>query len=217
MSNIVYLMRFHRTELPNLYIGSKSNCKVVDGKMYGSRGLYEGSSRDPTFASLISSGIGYDLIVVGEFSNYDDALTAERAAHIRHDVVASPKFFNKSLALENTYSNPEYATYKHVATGKVARLLRSHPDVVAGEWVGVTKGRIMPDSERGIRSMPGAKNSFYGKSHDAATKSAISKANSAALKGKNKTHEHRTKLSEAAKRRWEAYRRDKANRQTEGL
>ena len=217
MSNIVYLMKFHRTELPNLYIGSKSNCKVVDGRMYGKRGLYEGSSRDSTFASLVKSGIGYDLFVIGEFSSYDDALRAERAAHIRHDVVASPKFFNKSLALENNYSNPEYATYKHVETGKVARLKRMHPDVISGEWVGVTKGRVMPDSERGIRSMPGSKNPFYGKSHSNITKQSISKANSTALRGKKKTDEHRTKLSEAASRRWEAYRRDKEDRKAKGL
>jgi hypothetical protein len=200
--HIVYLIKVNREEFPNKYIGSKSNCSISNGKIYDSSGRhYIGSATDKTYKAIVEC-VSYTLQVLGEFKNYDDALRAEQNAHIRYDVVASPEFFNKSIATISNYSDPKFATYKHVVTGKIARLPRDHPKVKSGEWVGVSKGVKFTDEERKKRGRAGKLNPFYGKTHTPEVIEKIRKAMSISQKGKPKSNEHKQKLSEAARKRW---------------
>lgn len=217
MLHIVYLIKVNREELPNRYIGSKSNCSVVNGKIYDSRGKpYIGSSADKTYKSIVEF-CSYTLQVLGEFADYDIALQAEKNAHIRHDVVASPEFFNKSIATISNYSDPSFATYKHVETGKVARLPRDHIKVKAGEWVGVSKGTKFTDEEKKKRGRAGDLNPFYGKTHTQESINKFSKSIGDALRGKPKTDEHKRKMSEAATKLWAARKINKASGEKEGI
>ena len=142
--NIVYLIQFNIDTLPNKYIGSKSNCSVVNNKILNSRGKeYCGSSADKVFKQLVESLIPYEVKVLGTFESYSDALIAERDIQINYDVVASVEFFNKSIATFSSFADPSYATYKHVVTDKCVRLKRDHPKVLSGEYAGVSKGTIL--------------------------------------------------------------------------
>lgn len=163
--HIVYLFKFKREQLPNLYIGSKSNCSIINGKIQDKRGkIYEGSSESDLYLSALAE-CDYEVFVLGEFDVYNDALMAEKDSHIANDVVASPNYFNKSVASINSYTDPDYATYKNLLTGKIARLPRLHPEVLNGNWVGVTKGTILSEEEKKLRGRSGEENSFYGKKH----------------------------------------------------
>lgn len=219
MKHVVYLITFHRDKLPNKYIGSKSNAMIVDGKiMKNRREAYVGSSNCKLFLEA-KDACSYTLEILGSFDNYDEALEAEHNMHVLYDVVASPIFFNKSIARVNNYANPNYATYRHVETGKVARLPREHQGVLNGEWVGVTKGRRLTEEHRrnignGER---GEKNGFYGRTHTEETKRKSGKKIGDAHRGKPKSTEHRRAMSEAAKRLWAARKADKARRQAEGV
>ena len=207
------MLEFERADFPNKYIGCKSNCRVIDGKMYGSRGLYEGSSRDKTFKTLIKSGLPYKLHILGTFESYEEALVSERNIHIRYDVVASIEFFNKGIATISNYADPNYATYKHKNIDKIVRLSRNHPQVLDGTWVGVTKGRKPPPEENKRRGMIGENNPFFGKKHSEDVLKIIRKKSSAYMKGRLKTNEQRKKMSESAKALWESRRRNKASRE----
>jgi len=210
MKHIVYMIELHREDLPRYYIGSKSNCSVVGGVIVDKRGkVYAGSAKDASLKTAIESGCPYSLHVLGSFNTYEKALENEKLAQIQNNVVASPQFFNRSLACENTYTNPEYATYKHSLTGKVARLRRDHPDVISKIWVGVTAGVVLDEESRKKRGRPGNANHFFGKKHTAESKAKSGKKISNALKGKPKSDEHRRKQSEAAKRRWENVRKER--------
>lgn len=212
--HIVYLMEFHREELPNKYIGSKSNCQVIDNRIYGNRGLYEGSSRDKGFREAITSNVSYTLHVLGEFETYDLALLNEKNIHIAHDVVASPEYFNKSIATISSFADPEYGTYKHTVTGKTARLRLDHPLVISGEWVGITRGRVLNAEERKSRGLPGELNPFYGKQHTSENRAMFSALARNTFKGKTKSDEQKAKMSESAKRIWNE-RRQKNNQDYE--
>ena len=180
--HIVYLMVFDREQLPNLYIGSKSNCSIIDGKIYGKNNkLYEGSCASDSFRKAKKS-CNYKIQVLGEFLTYDEALLAERNAHLANNVVASPLYFNRIIATTTNYTNPDYATYKHVLSGKIARLQRNHPDVLNGSWVGVTKGTILSEEQRKSRGLSGEYNSFYGKTHSDKSKKIIGNKNAGRIK-----------------------------------
>ena len=195
--HIVYLFKFKRNQLPNLYIGSKSNCYIKEGKIFDKKDkLYEGSCDSDMYLEALSK-CNYEVFILGEFEVYNDALSMERDAHIANDVVASPNYFNRSIANVNSYTNPEYATYKNVLTGKVARLPRIHPEVLNGNWVGVTKGTIFTEEERLCRGRSGEKNAFYGKSHTIKTKNDISDKVKGKTKGVPKTQTHKDNISSA--------------------
>lgn len=210
MRHIVYMIELHRNELPRYYIGSKSNCSIVEGKIVDQRGKnYIGSAKDTSLKETIKSGCPYSIHVLGTFNVYETALENEKLIQIQNDVVASPYFFNRSLACENTYTNPEYATYKHSLTGKVARLRRDHPDVISRVWVGLTTGIVLDEESRKKRSRPGSSNPFFGRKHTADSKAKSGKKIGDAHRGKPKSDEHRRKQSEAAKRRWENARKER--------
>lgn len=206
--NIVYLIKLNRDKLPNKYIGSKSNCYINDGKIYDKNDkLYIGSSCDKEYKNLFEY-LDFNVHVLGVFESYDECLEKEKQLHIKYDVVASPEFFNKSIACISNFSDPNYATYKH-NSGKIARLPRNHPRVLSGEWYGITKGISLSEErkEKIRKDMLGSKNPFYGKKHTDETKQTISNTNlgrkrteefklnmSKRFKGISKTKEHRRKI-----------------------
>lgn len=216
--HIVYLIQLKRDEFPNKYIGSKSNCSLKEGKIYDSRGkVYIGSSTDKRLKELIDSGTDYSIQIIATFDNYNDALIAERDCHLKLDVVASPEFFNKSVATISTYTNPEYATYKHNTTQKVARLPRNHEKVLSGEWVGVTKGVVLSEEERKKRASYGTDNGFFGKKHTEETKRNIGLKIGDAHRGKPKSEEQRRKMAEARRNWWIARKKREESGQEEGV
>jgi len=210
MAHIVYMIELFREENPRYYIGSKSNCSIVDNNIIDRRGkIYLGSAKDKTLKRIIRDGCKYTIHTLGVFDTYEKALEIERSIQIKNDVVASSAFFNRSLACENTYSNPEYATYKHSETGKIARLKRDHPDVVSKIWIGVTAGVTLDEESRKKRGRPGSSNPFYGRKHTEESKIKSGKKIGDAHRGKPKSAEHCRKQSEAAKRRWENARKER--------
>lgn len=150
--HVVYLVRIHREELPNKYIGSKTNCEYKDGMLIQSNGKeYWGSSKDEEYHSLIADKtIRKSIEILDVQDSPISALTSEREYHIEYDVLGNPEYFNKSIAMVNTFSLPNYATYKHSITGKVKRLPRDHPRVLSKEWVGVTKDVPMPNDVKEV-------------------------------------------------------------------
>lgn len=234
MSHIVYLLRFKRKTIPNLYIGCKSNCEVKDNKILSKRGVYTGSSKDLEFRQLIRKNLEYKIEVLYEGKSYKDVLAMERTIQLQYNVVVSPRFFNKTIAMENTYTNPAYATMRHVATGKVARIRRDSIGIESGEWVGITLGRKMSKAERARHGRSGKANGFFGKKHTKKTvdvirakniangsgpwnkRSAASKARY--MKAVRKPHslEHRRKIGEARHRFYENLR-NQASRKEKSL
>jgi hypothetical protein len=208
--HIVYLIQIKRKEYPNKYIGIKSNSSIIDGKIYGYRGLYEGSSTDKEYKNIINT-CGYDAILLGQFDDWLDALQYEKELHINYDVVANEEFFNKTIATENTYCNPEYATYKNVKTGKVVRLKRNHHKVISGEYVGVTKNRILGEQEKKSRGRSGNLNPFYGKTHKEDVIKKISETAKKTFTGKKKSEDQKRKMSEARKKYWDNKRKQDEN------
>jgi len=216
--HIVYLIKFNRLQLPNKYIGSKSNCSVIKNCIIDEHGkVYTGSSKDAEFKSLVNSAFEYELQILGNFETYKDALQAERDIHIVLDVAANPEYFNKAIATISTYTNPDYATYKHSQTGKIARLSRTHPKVLSKEWVGVTSGIVLTEEQRKKRGRTGKLNSFYGKKHTEKSKRKSGQKIGDAHRGKPKSAEHRRKMAEAAKLRWAKDRERQTHRKEEGL
>ena len=214
MKNIVYMIELLRETSPKYYIGSKSSCKIIEGKIFDKRNKeYLGSAKDKSLKTLITDGTPYRIHILGTYDTYHDALTAERTVQITNDVVASPDFFNKSIATINNFTDPQYGTYKHSVSGKVARLERTHPRVLSGEWVGVSTGyKHTPEALEKLK-LVGEKNGFFGKSHTDKFKEEQSKrkilewklkseeeiqifaaATSKRFKGVPKTEEHRSKI-----------------------
>lgn len=187
----------HKKEFPNKYIGSKSNCTLKEGKIYDCRKKeYVGSSKNKLYMSDISK-YAYTVYVLGEFNNYNECITHERNCHIINDVVANTEYYNLSIATENNFGNPNYATYKHTITEKKARLPRNHEKVLSGEWIGITKGRTMPEKQKKLCSFPGKLNPFYGKTHSPETRKILSELAAKTFKGKPKTKEHKEKIRKA--------------------
>lgn len=173
---IIFVDRQKDNIKPYYYIGSKSNCVVKDGIMYCKerKKEYWGSSTDSEMKSLI----GTTKVVIEEikwFSNYKECLKYERTVQINENVVSNTEYFNKSIAMENNFTDPDYATYKNLETNKIVRLRTDHPDVLSGFWVGVSKGTILTDDEKKKRGLKGDKNHFYGKHHSEVSKDLIRK------------------------------------------
>jgi hypothetical protein len=216
--HIVYLIKFKKNELPNKYVGSKANCSIDENKIIDHSGkLYMGSTKDIEFRSLVNSGFEYELQILGKFETYQLALQAEHDIHVQLDVVASPEYFNKAIANTSTFTNPDYASYKHVTTGKRARLPRNHPKVLSGEWVGITRGTVLTEEERKKRGRPGKLNPFYGKKHPKETQERINRAVGDAQRGKPKSIEQRRKMAEAARLRWAKSREHQGGGEEKGI
>lgn len=179
--NIVYKLIFKNRKkagiLPFMYIGSKSNVTVNEGVMYDIRGNpYYGSSTWANWNDIVNND-DVELEIIKTFDNYTDALNYESIIQKSLDVVADPIYFNLAIATVNNFTDPNYATYKHMTTGKTVRLPRDHEKVLTGEYVGVTYGRKFSEEEKRARpDISGKNNPFYGKKHTQETKEKISKS-----------------------------------------
>ena len=216
--HIVYLIKLNRDTLPNKYIGSKSNCIVENSRIICHNGkIYTGSSRDKEYQNIMKYCDDYTVQVLASFDDYESALNAEMQIHIKYDVVASPEYFNKSIAKISNFTNPDCATYKHSLTGKIARLPRNHPKVLSGEWVGVSKGVIFTEEERKKRGKKGELNSFHGKTHTEKTKALIGKKIGDIHRGKSKSVEQRRKMAETRRLWWIARKASNTSRKKESI
>lgn len=176
--NYVYKIIFNRRKqnnvLPYYYIGSKSNAMYEHGQLLDSnRKAYYGSSSYDGYYELIESD-DITTEILGSFNEYIDALNYEKYIQEKEDVVANPKYFNLAIATVNNFTNPEYASYKHIVTGKRVRLPRNHHMVENGEYVGVSFGSTLPEEIRKKIGRKGLLNPFYGKHHTEDTKVIIS-------------------------------------------
>lgn len=208
----VYKVIFHKRledkTPPYYYIGSKSNASYNDGVLYDSRGNeYYGSSTWENYHDMVKES-QCSVEVIKVFDSYTDALNYESEIQADLDVVSDPEYFNLAIATINNFTDPNYATYKHIITGKTVRLPRNHKLVEEGIYVGVTKGVVLTEAERKSRGRSGADNAFYGKTHSDEVRARISKANkgrpaseatkkavSARHKGVPKSKAHRDKIS----------------------
>jgi hypothetical protein len=179
---IVFNKRKKNNEFPYFYIGSKSNCTFTSGKIFDKRGkTYWGSSSWSNYLDIVESDdCTVEILMVSD--DYMKILEEEKKIHIHLDVVASPEYFNKSVASTNNYSNPEFATYKHKLHGKTVRLPRNHPSVLSGDYVGVSLGTNLSDETKIKIGRACFTNSFYGKTHTIETKEKISRKNKGRIK-----------------------------------
>lgn len=173
---ITFTKRLENNIKPYYYIGSKSKCNIIDGVIFDKKdNAYWGSSTCKTFKKLLQEGEEKHCQILSYCMDFASMIDMERKLQEVNDVVADTRFFNKAYASKNNYSNPEYATYKNLETGKIARLPRNHIKVLNGEWVGVTKGVVESEHRRREKSkkMLGEKNHFFGKTHSNETKNKI--------------------------------------------
>ena len=201
--HIVYKIIFpNRKKLgirPSEYIGSKSNCSIVDGIIRKANGkTYWGSSKSKDFLTALENEEKI-VEVLYQSELYEDVLKEERRLHIMLDVAANPDYFNLAIATVNTFADPAYALYKHVETGKRVRLHRTHPLVESGVYVGITKGiKHTAERKKAIsESVTGENNPFFNKSHTPEAKKAIGLKNSQRVKSKE---EIRNWVEKVAKR-----------------
>jgi hypothetical protein len=193
--NIVYLIEFtdriQNNIFPNKYIGSKSDCRIDNGKIISNKlnKEYRGSCRSKSYQTAVSSE-QCRVIVLGEYDDYKSALTAERDIHLQLDVVSNKEYFNRGVATLSSYTDPNYGTFRHTTTGEFVRLPKDHALVLSGEYVNANKG--MKNYNNGIKNIQslthpgdgwvlgsirpdssGENNYFYGKRHSQETKNKI--------------------------------------------
>lgn len=191
--NIVYKLifksRLERGEPPYYYIGSKTNCSIVDGEIIDKRGKqYLGSSRYPDYKQIIKNEIiELELLHVG-----DDVLSVEKQYQLDNNVVKSTDYFNLSIATVSPYNTVGYGAYKHHITGKTIKLPIDDPSVLSGEYVGVSSGCNLSDETKLkiSKAHTGENNGFYGKRHKPETLELLS----------YKTSERLRSMSESTKR-----------------
>ena len=199
--------RIKSSTMPYYYIGSKSNCVLVDGKLMQNGKVYSGSSHYQDWSSIVEDD--YEVEILHTFDDYKACVEAEYAIQKNLDVVANPEYFNLGMAAKNNFADPNYGTYKHASTGKRVRLPTDHPAVLSGEYVGATKGTKHSDEHRAniSASTSGELNPFFGRHHAVEAKAKIAKANSerirgpeeraktsARFKGVPKSDEHKSKI-----------------------
>jgi hypothetical protein len=203
--HIVYKLTFNKRKkrniMPFLYIGSKSNVSMENGIIYDRRGKeYYGSSTYENYSGIVESD-DIEVEIIREFDEYVDALNFESMIQKSFDVVADPRYFNLAIATVNSYTDPNYATYKHTITGKTVRLPREHPMVISGIYVGVSKGTILTEEQRKRRGRSGEENAFFGKRHTEETIEKILSSRNQTYEGNPELFQNvRQKMSETAKK-----------------
>jgi hypothetical protein len=203
----IFTNRIKANTPPYYYIGSKSNCELVGGKLHSNGKTYNGSSRYPDWSTIIEDE--YEVEVIQIFEDYQECVAAEYELQKKLDVVASPEYFNLGMAAKNNFADPNYGSFKHVETGKVVRLPLDHLSVISGEYVGITKGVKHSNEHRAKISsaITGEANPFFGKKHTAESLEKMRNAKlgkvptdeakakmSAAHSGKRKSAEHKAKI-----------------------
>lgn len=178
--NIVYRIIFNKRKqmgmMPFMYIGSKSNASIIDGIIHDKRGNpYYGSSCYKDYLQMVEED-DITVEILKDFSEYVDALNYESFIQQKLDVVADTSYFNLNIATVNNFTDPNYATYKHIITGKTVRLPRNHPAVKRGDYVGVSKGTFLTEEQKSKIGRSGEENPFYGRKHTDESKKKMSEA-----------------------------------------
>ena len=173
---VIFSDRIKKSTPPYYYIGSKSNCCFDSGLIYDkNKKLYYGSSCYPGYTSFINDSVKIE--VISEFDSYTEALNYEAVIQKSLDVVADVEYFNLSIATTNNFTNPDYASYKHIDDFNrvCVRLPRNHPKVLSGEYVGVSKGVPSTEERKQKQKEYNKKhgNAFKGKHHTEETKSLL--------------------------------------------
>lgn len=155
---------------------------------------YWGSSKWPNYQQIVAES-DKDMQVLYQTEDDIDIIDIERDAINEMDAVASTEFFNLAAPVSNSFTDPNYASYKHVETGKRVRLPRDHPAVLSGMYVGITKGYKHTEEHKQKIGRAGHLNPFYGRTHTDETRQAVSDANT----GRVHSAEARAKMSESRK------------------
>lgn len=215
---IIFTERLKNNIFPCYYIGSKSNGKVINNVILDKNNKeYIGSATYKDYKEIYYEN-SKEIYCLYESIEYRDCINAEKYFHLLYDVVADIKFFNKGIASINNFSHPGYGTYRHsILTNEYRKLPINHPLVENKTWIGVTKDRIIPDIEKPKHGRSGELNGFYGRKHKQETidnnkikyqewltnnpeyNLVLSKRASKTFKGKPKSDEQKTKMSESGK------------------
>lgn len=139
---LIFVKRKEAGLYPFLYIGSKSNATFSDNKILNIKNkAYYGSSSFKNYRKIVKENLGFiDVECLFESTNYEECLQVEQDTHIRLNVVLSPEYFNGAIAKTNLYHDPNYALMRNVISGKQCKILKDHPDIKAGLWVGISSG-----------------------------------------------------------------------------
>ena len=195
---ITFLERKENNTPPYYYIGSKSNCEFVSGKIYESNGKeYTGSSRYKDYKKIVNESTLL-IEIIETFDNYDDAIKFEYEIQKELNVIKSNEYFNLSMASQSSYNRTGYGTYKHKDNyDKKVKLRTDDHKVLDGTFIGATKNNKISEETKQKISLKnkGENNSFYGKTHSEETKQKISLKN----KGNILSKETKQKMSESRK------------------
>lgn len=181
MTNIVYKMTFlsriNDKTPPYYYIGMKSNCAIIDGKIVDNKGrIYKSSTRHIIMKELFKSE--YPIIdILYESDDINLVSKKERELHIKYNVGRSTDYFNMTISPNSTFCMSGIGTFRHSLYPDVKKRLPVNDIcVISGEYVGATKG-YKPSRETLVKiskQMQGVNNPFYGKAHSNKTKEKIS-------------------------------------------
>lgn len=143
---IIFTNRLKNGIKPYFYIGSKSNCSFLNGKMIDSRNKpYFGSPKWRGYSKIVdenSKNIKTEILFSSEKIEYKDLISKELELQIANDVVENPEYFNLAFAQQNSFSAPGFALYCHKDyPEKRVRLQTDNLKVKNGEYVHVNKGR----------------------------------------------------------------------------
>lgn len=221
-SNIVYKFTFNNMKdknSPYMYIGSKSNCYIKDNKIYDkNHKQYLTSSTNRLVQELIKEG-DYLLEILYKNDDYKSVLEKENELQLKYDVVHDDRYFNKSLATINIYTDPNYITIR--IDGKYKRVHKSYFE--SNNCVGTTKNMkwyydvnnkhyVLDENDDIISTMnlkkgrnnldlSGFKNPFYNKKHDEKTiKQIIESRNEFYKNNPDKYNDIKKKMSENMKK-----------------
>lgn len=143
---ITFMDRVRNMTPPYYYIGSKSNCDIVDGVIVSSNGSeYWGSSRYSDYP-FGSQGAVMEVLSDMTGAEYNELIQAEFDIQVENNVLKSEEYFNLSYATKNSFSEPGYATYRHKDNpNKMIRLKTDDELVESGEYVHINKDRAMSE------------------------------------------------------------------------
>lgn len=149
MKGIVYKIIFNdrkrKGKMPFQYIGSKTNFRFVDDKIFclNKGKFYYGSVSSNQYKLEYNNSLENEIpsIEILEYSNSINIKIAERKWQLYFKCVESPEYFNKVLANPNSnFDKCGYSSVKHHITGKTLRLPKDHELIKDGTYVGVSKG-----------------------------------------------------------------------------